>query len=229
MACIYGYLTKTIDNERKLELEGSIALNKISDRIESLRIEYDTSCKKIPKYAQWFVWARLVVIIRIFGLVINEVKTDGLIAMADMLNHKHPRETKWTYDEKKEVFVITSPQAIEKDCEIFASYGCKCNSRFFVNYEFSLEHNLDNEAIMSFELSSSDQLILKDVCDIVYALYCDLNIFCECGFNKNFYNNGYYYPTTEPHGMLCFVICFFYMICFVLRRELLVYVFFDMV
>jgi len=38
------------------------------------------------------VWARLVVITRIFGLNIDGKKTDGLVAYADMLNHKRPRE-----------------------------------------------------------------------------------------------------------------------------------------
>lgn len=40
--------------------------------------------------------------------------------------------------------------------EIFDSYGRKCNSRFFVNYGFSLEFNLDNEALMTFELPRND-------------------------------------------------------------------------
>jgi len=36
--------------------------------------------------------ARLAVITRIFGLVIRGQKTDGLVAYADMLNHKKPRD-----------------------------------------------------------------------------------------------------------------------------------------
>jgi hypothetical protein len=32
------------------------------------------------------------VITRIFGLVIRGQKTDGLVAYADMLNHKKPRD-----------------------------------------------------------------------------------------------------------------------------------------
>jgi len=82
--------------------------------------------------------------------------------MADMLNHKRPRETKWAYEEKCRGFVITTLQNIKKDNEIFDSYGRKCNSRFFVNYGFSLEENEDNEAIMTFELPSNDpQFALK--------------------------------------------------------------------
>lgn len=72
--------------------------------------------------------------------------------MADMLNHRRPRETKWTYDQSKHGFVISALQVIKGDAEIFDSYGRKCNSRFFVNYGFSLEKNPDNEARLEFNL-----------------------------------------------------------------------------
>ena len=146
--------------EQRKALIGSIAIKKIDDRLESLRLEYEAICGAVPEFNRFalndFIWARLVVITRIFGLVIDDVKTDGLVPMADMLNHKRPRETKWTYSQKKKGFLITALQDIGENCEIFDSYGRKCNSRFFVNYGFSLEHNLDNEALMSFELPRND-------------------------------------------------------------------------
>ena len=95
-------------------------------------------------------------ITRIFGLVIDGIKTDGLVPMADMLNHKRPRETKWTYEQERRGFEITALQNIKKDSEIYDSYGRKCNSRFFVNYGFSLENNDDNEALLIFELPHTD-------------------------------------------------------------------------
>merc|ERR1719193_2375019 len=128
----------------------------MKDRVESLKAEYDNICDNVPQFTRFthkaFVWARLVVITRIFGMVIDGVKTDGLVPMADMLNHKRPRETKWTYEQKKKGFVITALQTIGADTEVFDSYGRKCNSRFFVNYGFSLEKNADNEALMTFTL-----------------------------------------------------------------------------
>jgi len=148
------------DETQRAELVGSISLKKIDDRLESLRLEYEALCGAVPEYSRFslndFIWARLVVITRIFGLVIDEVKTDGLVPMADMLNHRRPRETKWTYSQKKRGFLITALQAIGENDEIFDSYGRKCNSRFFVNYGFSLEFNLDNEALMTFELPRND-------------------------------------------------------------------------
>lgn len=126
-------------------LKGSMCLEKIAERKLSLRAEYDNICKHVPGFAEFhfddFVWARLVVITRIFGLVINGVKTDGLVPMADMLNHKRPRETKWTYDEGRGGFTITSLKPMQRGDQIFDSYGQKCNSRFFVNYGFALEEN----------------------------------------------------------------------------------------
>jgi len=158
------------NEEQKKELDGSISVQKIHDRVESLRNEYDNICKHVPQFKRFrhtgecpnFVWARLVVITRIFGMMINETKTDGLVPMADMLNHKRPRETKWSYDQKKRGFIITALQGIRTDSEIFDSYGRKCNSRFFVNYGFSLEKNIDNEAGLTFTLDKTHpQLQMK--------------------------------------------------------------------
>lgn len=79
------------------ELKGSITLQKIADRLESLRREYENIRRHIPEFEKYtlreFIWARLVVITRIFGLKINGHKTDGLVPYADMLNHKRPRGT----------------------------------------------------------------------------------------------------------------------------------------
>merc|ERR1719300_204424 len=148
------------DDKQRNELIGSIAIKKIDDRLESLRLEYESLCGAVPEFVRFslqdFIWARLVVITRIFGLVIDDVKTDGLVPMADMLNHKRPRETKWTYSQKKRGFLVTSLQTIKENAEIFDSYGRKCNSRFFVNYGFSLERNPDNEALMTLELPRAD-------------------------------------------------------------------------
>jgi histone-lysine N-methyltransferase SETD3 len=103
----------------------------------------------VPEFAAFsheqFVWARLVVITRIFGLVIEGNKTDGLVPYADMLNHKRPRETKWTFDDARYGFLITSLKTIPRGDQIYDSYGRKCNSRFFVNYGFALDENEDNE------------------------------------------------------------------------------------
>lgn len=98
----------------------------------------------VPEFGRFthaeFVWARLVVITRIFGLIIRGIKTDGLVPYADMLNHKKggrgeggasDTDTKWTFDDSLNGFTILSLRAIQRGEQVFDSYGRKCNSRFF--------------------------------------------------------------------------------------------------
>ena len=80
---------------------------------------------------------------RIFGIEIEGVKTDGFVPYADMLNHKRPRQTAWTYTDEREGFIIEALEDIKRGEQIFDSYGKKCNTRFLLNYGFI---NLDNDA-----------------------------------------------------------------------------------
>jgi len=41
----------------------------------------------------------MIVASRIFGVTIDKVKTDAFVPLADMLNHKRPRETTWYYSD----------------------------------------------------------------------------------------------------------------------------------
>jgi len=102
------------------------------------------------------VWARLAVITRIFGLEINSLQTDGLVPMADMLNHKRPRETSWTFDNKRQSFTITSLKALSRGEQVYDSYGPKCNSRFLVNYGFALEYNEENCGQIPISIPTTD-------------------------------------------------------------------------
>lgn len=148
-------------NETNLNLlKGSFTMEKIADRIDSLRIEYDNIRRACPAFAKYtheqFVWARLVVITRIFGMAINGNKTDGLVPYADMLNHRVPKETKWTFDDGRYGFIITSLKSLPRGEQVYDSYGRKCNSRFFVNYGFALDENEDNEAVVRLGLPETD-------------------------------------------------------------------------
>ncbi len=53
-----------------------------------------------------FVWARLIISSRIFGVTINGRKTDALVPIADMLNHRHPKMTSWYYCDLEKAFII---------------------------------------------------------------------------------------------------------------------------
>jgi histone-lysine N-methyltransferase SETD3 len=51
---------------------------------------------------------------RIFGIKVNKKKTDCFSPLADMLNHKRPRQTQWYYSDEHGAFLIQSLQDIEK-------------------------------------------------------------------------------------------------------------------
>eukprot|EP00472_Partenskyella_glossopodia_P014212 CAMPEP_0197540538 /NCGR_PEP_ID=MMETSP1318-20131121/66204_1 /TAXON_ID=552666 /ORGANISM="Partenskyella glossopodia, Strain RCC365" /LENGTH=402 /DNA_ID=CAMNT_0043099571 /DNA_START=71 /DNA_END=1279 /DNA_ORIENTATION=+ len=158
------------------ELKGSFSLGKISRRNEHLNHEYIRLQHKLEEFKHFsyedFVWARLVVITRIFGIVVNGVKTDGLVPYADMLNHKVPRETNWTYSDAKEGFNITTIRGLKMGAEVFDSYGHKCNHRFFVNYGFTIRNNHDdNECVISIDL---EQLHIQEAkLKALKSLYLD--------------------------------------------------------
>jgi len=57
----------------------------------------------------------MVVSSRIFGVLINGRKTDALVPIADMLNHKTPKLTSWHFcDEKRGFIVQNANQEIPK-------------------------------------------------------------------------------------------------------------------
>ena len=85
----------------------------------------------------------MMVCSRIFGIDIEGTKTDGFVPYADMLNHKRPRQTSWTYTDDREGFIIEALEDIKRGDQIYDSYGKKCNTRFLLNYGFI---NLDNDA-----------------------------------------------------------------------------------
>ena len=85
---------------------------------------------------------------RIFGITINGIKTDALVPIADMLNHKIPKMTTWYFSDEKKCFVVQNlDDEIQEGEEIFDSYGNKCNSRFLINYGFLQPFNCSNEVV----------------------------------------------------------------------------------
>lgn len=152
------------DKDELKWLKGSFSREKIDDRHEDLTKEYENLVQHLPnqfnpaKYTYTdFVWARMVVITRIFGMTIKGNATDGLVPMADMLNHRRPgTDTTWTYDDAVSGFTITTTNELVKGVEIYDSYGRKCNSRFFVNYGFALEQNEDNQVVFTLEIPVGD-------------------------------------------------------------------------
>jgi histone-lysine N-methyltransferase SETD3 len=144
--------------EEELEyLRGSLTLEEIRERQENYSSEYADLCKKVPEFAvhseRDYFWGRLVVLTRIFGVTIESTDTSALVPMADMLNHKYPAETYWTFDQGLNAFTITSQKDFVAGEQVYDSYGRKCNTEFFMNYGFvPFEDNPNNECklILSF-------------------------------------------------------------------------------
>ncbi|APR85968.1 Hypothetical protein A7982_11317 [Minicystis rosea] len=133
-------------------LEGSMTVAKIEARRASIQHDDDALRAAVPMFRRFssasFLRARITVTSRIFGLTIAGQKTEALVPLADMLNHREPPETHWTYDDEAGAFVMTALRSFAVGEPIHDSYGRKCNSRFFLSYGFALEDNEDNEAIV---------------------------------------------------------------------------------
>lgn len=93
-------------------LQGSYLLTQIADRNEAIADDYHSICQIAPLdqicTLDEFKWARMCVCSRNFGLQIDGHRTSALVPHADMLNHYRPRETKWTFDEDRQAFTITT-------------------------------------------------------------------------------------------------------------------------
>lgn len=145
--------------DKELEfLNGSPILNQIKEKLSDLKSDYNeivnnTSFLKLIKNSTFedFCKMRMAVSSRVFGIKTYGRKTDCLCPLADMINHKRPRQTQWYFSDNLDSFVMQAIDDIEEGCEIFDSYGKKCNSRFFLNYGFIIRNNESNEYPFSLE------------------------------------------------------------------------------
>lgn len=137
------------ENQYKDLLKGSFILEMINCRRESYYQEFSQISKWIPFTFSEFVWAKVVVITRVFfcdskqNKLHENDKEEALVPFADMLNHQNPdcTSSEWFFNTSTQCFEIRSRSIIPKGKEVFDSYGFKCNSRFFVNYGFTLPSN----------------------------------------------------------------------------------------
>ena len=130
-------------------LKGTQFLELVQKKKKEMKEDYDLLLKEIPGYSKYdynlFKKMREVISSRVFGVTIRGKKNDIIAPYADMLNHKRPRQTQWNFDDTSNSFMIKGATKIKKGDEVFDSYGIKCNSRFLLNYGFTVENNEDNE------------------------------------------------------------------------------------
>ena len=145
--------------DEKKWLEGSRFIDQIEEKIDEIQKDYDLVCLEVPAFKQFdlkeYTEMRMIVASRIFGVTIDKVKTDAFVPLADMLNHKRPRETTWYYSDNLQGFVIEACEDIPRGVPVHDSYGKKCNSRFFLNYGFINVPNDGNEVQLKFVLDES--------------------------------------------------------------------------
>ena len=148
------YTNKELEN-----LKGSPFLSQILEKKEDMKNDYNKICEYLPDFKQFsylkFVEARVLISSRIFGISINENKTDVLAPFADLLNHKRPRQTQWYYDDNLQSFVIQATENIKEGSEIFDSYGKKTNARFLLNYGFCLDDNDTSEYLLTINFNDT--------------------------------------------------------------------------
>ena len=63
------------------------------------------------------------------------------------------------YSDEREGFVIESDEDIERNEQVYDSYGRKCNSRFLLNYGFIVEDNDANEVAITIHSNKEDPLL----------------------------------------------------------------------
>ena len=170
-------------------LKGSPFLLQILEKKEDMKSDYAILCQYLPDFKQFsylkFCQARLLISSRIFGISINDNKTDVLAPFADLLNHKRPRQTQWYYDDNLESFVIQATEDIKEGNEIFDSYGRKTNARFLLNYGFCLEDNDTSEFLITVNFNENYPLYeqKKKYFQNEYELVRRFNL------NNNFYES----------------------------------------
>ena len=179
-------------------LAGSPLLNEIAERKSSLDSDYHSLCtlKISPSFSSYstnqdYHWSRSIVLSRVFATTsISTSSTGGggtrkhrdlcLAPLADMANHRRPHDATWSSAEGDGgglVLKADSFKGLEEGQQVFLSYSNKCNSRFLLDYGFSLESNLLSSLSSQSPSSSSNSVpvvVSLDLSDVLYLPKFDL-------------------------------------------------------
>lgn len=95
---------------------------------------------------------------RVYGFVLNNLKTVGIVPYADMINHGEPANCEWFYDDDQKSFIMSASTDIKQGDEIVLSYGQKSNSKYFILYGFLNPSKEEDEVSVCLTLDSKDKL-----------------------------------------------------------------------
>ena len=103
-------------------LKGSFAAHLMVRRRESIIQDFAILREKIPAFREVhlreYVWARTIVVTRVFGVKMRGASTEVLVPLGDMLNHKRPPDVDWTYDDDRCAFVMKAARDIREGEEM---------------------------------------------------------------------------------------------------------------
>lgn len=149
------------ESERAL-LQGSFVLTLLQFQDYSLRQDHAQLCQKVPGYERFsveeFIWARLSVSSRNFGLKVGGLQGRALVPLADMLNHRRPPDVLWDTSKDGQFFVMTAQNPVATGLEIHDSYGAKSNDLLLLHFGFVAENNEQDEVFLSIGLPEGTAL-----------------------------------------------------------------------
>jgi protein-histidine N-methyltransferase len=149
------------DSERAL-LKGSFLLTLLEFQGYTLRQDHALLCQKVPGYerfsAEEFIWARLSVSSRNFGLKVGGLQGRALVPLADMLNHRRPPDVLWDTSADGQFFVMTAQNTVATGLEIHDSYGAKSNDLLLLHFGFVADNNEQDEVFLSLGLPEGTAL-----------------------------------------------------------------------
>lgn len=145
-----------------------------------------------------FAWARTVVITRVFRCDTGPNSfEEGLVPIADMMNHDNQPTAVWAHDYRKGAFVMHATRPQFRGQPMFDSYGNKCNSRFFVNYGFLQRDNWANNQVALFIPATPELKLAAGPCRNVDDHYSGYNLLVKEGLESKV-RTGHFFRVQVP-------------------------------
>jgi protein-histidine N-methyltransferase len=123
-------------------LEGCFVKRSLEQQRREFLAEYLTLCQHVPGFSAFsyeaFLWARLVVLTRVFGLFMGEQRTTAMVPFADMFNHAVPPDLSWmsVRERRGTGFAMFALRGAEAGMPLHISYGERSGSHMLLNYGF---------------------------------------------------------------------------------------------
>lgn len=146
-------------------LAGTMLLQLVEERRYRLMEECDWLRDTIPELAELsaddWIFVRALTTSRCFGM--GKFSTDTLVPFADLCNHARFADTHWGPAPDGEGFALRAEESLTAGTEVHVSYGAKSNSRLFLHYGFTLQHNPIEDVVLDlgefgdFDLAANDE------------------------------------------------------------------------